>query len=214
MQGAPLGGIRLRVFGTSSDDKGTQLEALTFRLLRRLGYHEITANVIGSGGNEVDVRAEFLLPPIHASGRITLIAECKAHDSPITLTDWLKFLGKIYTEKARGSLQVRGILIALSGANGNVAGAVKDLMAEDSSVELITGERLGELTSSEFGLADVADALKYVSGLTDDPTTEISLGYYGGELFWIAEFPRSSYALLYGKHFADTPSAARRRRVL
>ncbi len=77
--------MRLRVFGTTSDGKGTQLEQLTSRLLRRLGYRDIATNVIGSGGSEVDVRAELQLPSIHVSDRIHLIAECKASDSPIVL---------------------------------------------------------------------------------------------------------------------------------
>jgi hypothetical protein len=142
--------MRLRVFGNNSDDKGTQLEQLTSRLLRRLGYREITANVIGSGGSEVDVRANLPLPPIHGADRVRLIAECKALDAPISLPDWLKFLGKVYTKRIRSPGQVRGILIALSGANGNVAGAVAEFNTADTSVELIARDKLADLVVEEF----------------------------------------------------------------
>src|SRR5205809_1095107 len=112
--------MRLRVFGNNSDDKGSQLEQLTGRLLAKLGYNQIAMNIVGSGGSELDVRAEYPLSPLHTGGCLHIVAECKAHDSPISLPDWLKFLGKIYSEMARRPNQVRGVLIALSGANGNV----------------------------------------------------------------------------------------------
>jgi hypothetical protein len=98
--------MRLRVFGNNSDDKGTQLEQLTCRLLGKLGYKQISATVVGSGGSEVDVRAEFPLSPLHTGGPLHIVAECKAYDSPINLPDWLKFLGKIYSEAARRPNQV------------------------------------------------------------------------------------------------------------
>ena len=151
--------MRLRVFGNNSDDKGAQLEQLTSRLLRRLGYRDIATNVVGSGGSEVDVHGELLLPSIHAGDRLHLIAECKALESPITLPDWLKFLGKIFTERTRGSSQVRGILIALSGANGNVTGAVAEFNTADTSVELITGDRLADIVVEEFSLPGIERAL-------------------------------------------------------
>jgi hypothetical protein len=198
--------MRLRVFGTTSDDKGTQLEQLTSRLLRRLGYRDIATNVVGSGGSEVDVRAEFQLPSIHVSDRIHLIAECKASDSPIILTDWLKFLGKVYTERARGSGQVRGILVALSGANGNAAGAIAEFNTADTTVELITGDKLVDIVVQEFGMPGIQQASAHVSQLTTDPVIELSIGYYDGLAFWVVEFAGSSYAVLCGATLGDAPS--------
>jgi Restriction endonuclease len=197
--------MRLHVFGTTSDDKGTQLEQLTSRLLRRLGYRDIATNVVGAGGSEVDVRAELQLPSIHVSDRIHLMAECKASDAPIVLSDWLKFLGKVYTERARGSGQVRGILIALSGANGNAAGAVAEFNNADTTVELITGDRLADIVVQEFGMPGIQQALAHISQLTTDPVIEISIGYYDGLAFWVAEFAGSSYTVLSGT-LGDAPS--------
>lgn len=200
--------MRLHVFGTTSDDKGAQLEQLTSRLLRHLGYRDIATNVIGSGGGEVDVRAELQLPSIHVSDRMHLIAECKASDSPIILADWLKFLGKVYTERARRSAQVRGILIALSGANGNAAGAVAEFNTADTTVELITGDRLADIVIREFGMTGIQQALAHISQLTTDPVIELSIGYYDGLAFWVVEFAGSSYTVLSGTALGDATSEA------
>ena len=49
--------IRLIVLGHSSDDKGRQLEVLTASILSSLKYTDIIMNVVGKGGNELDVVA-------------------------------------------------------------------------------------------------------------------------------------------------------------
>lgn len=48
--------MKIYVYGTNKDDKGKQLEILTASFLESLGY-TTTRNVIGSGGNEIDVVA-------------------------------------------------------------------------------------------------------------------------------------------------------------
>jgi hypothetical protein len=144
--------MRLRVFGKHSDDKGTQLEQLTRRLLERLGYRQVALNVVGSGGSEIDVRAEYPVPGLLESSPIRLVGECKAYETPINLPDWLKFLGKVYSEEARRPGQVRGLLVALSGANGNVLGAVDELRLHKDTVDVVTGERLTSLALQEFGV--------------------------------------------------------------
>src|SRR5690348_5790947 len=106
--------MRLRVFGRSTDEKGSQLEVLTGRLLSKLGYRNIVLNAVGAGGSEIDVRAEFPLPSVHGKSCLHTLVECKAHDSQINLPDWLKFLGKVYYEKTRRRGPVRGVLLALS----------------------------------------------------------------------------------------------------
>ena len=49
--------MQLYILGKNTDDKGTQLEQLTERLLSYQGLVNIQLSVIGSGGNEVDVTA-------------------------------------------------------------------------------------------------------------------------------------------------------------
>jgi len=43
------------VLGSTSDEKGTQLEQLTKDILADLGYRDITTNRIDAGGEEIDV---------------------------------------------------------------------------------------------------------------------------------------------------------------
>ena len=108
--------IRLIVLGHSSDDKGTQLETLTASILSSLKYTDIIMNVVGKGGNELDVVAKYSTP--HISGDLIhpVVCECKAYKSKVDITDWLKFLGKFYTARLEDS-KAMGIMIALSGAN-------------------------------------------------------------------------------------------------
>ena len=56
---------------------------------------------IGSGGNEIDVVAEKHMTNFGVSKTYPLICECKAHENPVNMNDWLKFLGKVYKEKGK-----------------------------------------------------------------------------------------------------------------
>lgn len=114
--------MRVRLFGKNSDDKGTQLEELTQRLLERLGYRQITLNSIGAGGSEVDICAEYPVPGLNSESIVHLIGECKAYEATVGMPDWLKFLGKLYTEKTSKRKVVRGLFVALSGVNGTSRG--------------------------------------------------------------------------------------------
>src|SRR5688500_15375962 len=100
------------ILGRSRDDKGTELEQLTESILRRRGLRNIHCNQIGEGGSEVDAHAEHPQPGIGHTYLHPHLCECKAHASPIGMTDWLKFLGKIYTEEAVTGRQVSGSFIA------------------------------------------------------------------------------------------------------
>lgn len=188
--------MRLRILGKTSDDKGAQLEQLTKRLLEGLGYRQVALNVVGSGGNEVDIRAEYPVPGLQEVEAIRLIGECKAYESPINLPDWLKFLGKIYTEELRRPNQVHGLLVCLSGANGNVLGAADELRKLRSNVSILTGERLAERAIQEFNLMNATQVTREIQKLTSTPITELSLAYYGGEAYWVAAFSDSSFTII------------------
>lgn len=92
------------ILGKNSDDKGTQLEKLTEAILKNLGYTDVSTSEIGAGGFELDVTAEFLQPGIGNTTKRLTICECKAHRKPISTTDWMKFLGKIFTHELGESM--------------------------------------------------------------------------------------------------------------
>ena len=89
------------ILGKTNDDKGTQLEILTREILKNMGCINIEVNFVSSGGEEIDVCADYPLPSIGTIQYRRLICECKAYAKPINIPDWLKFLGKIYSEEAR-----------------------------------------------------------------------------------------------------------------
>src|ERR1700722_287908 len=132
--------MRLRILGTSSDERGGELERLASRLLIRQGYRQVTTNLIGSGGNELDIVAEFPVPGLGTSQPLTVIGEGKAHEAPTGMSDWLKFIGKAATEQWKPQAHVRGLFIALSGVSGNVAGAYNDLKKTTSAIVLVSGD--------------------------------------------------------------------------
>jgi hypothetical protein len=199
--------MRVRLFGKNSDDKGTQLEKLTQRLLERLGYRQIVLNFVGSGGSEIDIRAEYPLPGIGGEKVAHLVGECKAYEATVSLPEWLKFLGKIFTEKASKNNDVHGLFIALSGVNGNVHGAYDDLRVHDETVQLISGDHLASQVRTEFNLPDVSSFILRVGSLTRDAIATASLGYYENRAFWIAEFVNSTFTVLLGDALDQVPSA-------
>ena len=101
--------MKIYVYGNTNDDKGVQLESLTASILKSMGY-AVNSNEIKSGGNELDVVATKKEP---IGGEVCLICECKAHENPVNMNDWLKFLGKVYKEKRKNSLS-SGLMIALN----------------------------------------------------------------------------------------------------
>ena len=131
--------MKVFVYGKTSDDKGHQLEALVAAILKNLGYSKITLNERGAGGHEVDVTATKKEP---IGEDTTLICECKAHKSLVEMTDWLKFVGKIYLAHRKDG-RAQGLMVALSGVNGSVMGNYKDIK-EDKFITLITNEDIHE----------------------------------------------------------------------
>lgn len=200
--------MRLRIFGRNSDDKGTQLEGLVRRLLVRLGYKHVSLNVVGSGGSEIDIRAEFPVPGPVTTADLTVIGECKAYETPVALPDWLKFLGKVYSEEVRWPGQVRGLFVALSGANGNVRGAADEFRRHKNTVDLVDGENLISLIQQEFGVPHLENVVAHLQNLTSDLVTEFSIGYYEQRAFWIVQFAGGSFTVLLGGSFTEVVSPA------
>jgi Restriction endonuclease len=198
--------MKIRLFGKTSDDKGAQLEKLTQRLLARLGYRQITLNFVGSGGSEIDIRAEYPMPSLAGDKLVHLIGKCKAYEATVGLPDWLKFLGKLYMERTCKRKEISGLFVALSGVNGNVAGAYDDLRNHDESVDLISGDNLVAQLLEEFKLPGVSHFLQRIGHGTTDPVATVSLGYYEGRVFWIAEFVNSTFTMLTGELLDQVPT--------
>lgn len=195
------------MFGRTSDDKGTQLEELTKRLLEKRGYRQVSTNLVGAGGTEMDINAEFALPGLSRENFVHVIGECKAYETPVVQPEWMKFLGKLYTLKVTRKKEVRGIFLALSGVNGNFNGAYEEFREHDESIELVTGDRLVEQVITEFKLPPIQDFLSAVGRLTTDPIADISLGYYDSRSFWIAEFANDTFTVLSGDKLDQRPSS-------
>lgn len=186
--------IRLIVLGHSSDDKGTQLETLTASILSSLKYTEITMNAVGKGGNELDVVAKYTTPQISGDLIHPVVCECKAYKTKVDITDWLKFLGKFYTAHLEDS-KTTGIMIALSGANGNVVGAYDGLLKKNVPVSLVSGDDLLKHISSVFKMPSYDIIRKKVSYYTNDHIHSCDLLYYDSEIYWKIEF-KDRYTIL------------------
>lgn len=196
----------LLVLGRSNDEKGSQLEALTFTLVRAMGYTRITRNHIGPGGEEIDVRAELSTPSLAGSHRTGLLCECKAHRSPIALPDWLKFLGKVLSEELRpGAGRVRAFFIALSGVNGNVAGHYEELRRSRDDIVLVTGDDLLATIQQHFGLVPLEAISDLVRRSTDRQIRSVENAYYEGAVYWVVIFEHDMYTLL-GAQGSPVPS--------
>jgi hypothetical protein len=198
--------MRLRVFGRTADDKGTQLEQLTRRLLERLGYKHLALNVVGSGGSEIDVLGDYPIPGPLGPASLRVIGECKAYESPVTLPDWLKFLGKLFVEEAKAPGEVRGLFVALSGANGNVRGSVEELRNRRKTIDFVDAENLVALTQNEFDVPRLENVVQRCAQLVPDPVAEFSLGYYELRAFWVLQFANGTFSILCGRNLEETPS--------
>lgn len=124
--------MKLVILGKNKDDKGTQLEQLAIKILRSQGYVDIIPNMQVSGASELDVTAHKSNQTGIKDIRTPVICECKAHESPINMTDWLKFIGKLTIERKKNPNAI-GLMIALSGANGSVMGSYQTDFFNDSN---------------------------------------------------------------------------------
>jgi len=186
--------MQLYILGDSSDDTGTQLEKLTCTMLDNLGFKNIIKNEIGSGGHEIDVRAEYILPGLNGNNSKPIICECKAYKSAVTMTDWLKFLGKVLLEETKGS--VDGYFIALSGVNGNVQGNYRDLRTHNrKNITLITGDELIKQLSDIFQIVTIKNIQQRIVQYTQRKPIEISLCYYNMCVYYLIGFSENEFTL-------------------
>ncbi len=184
------------ILGKDTDDTGAQLERLTLKILQSLGYRNIQTNVIGPGGQEIDVSANYPIALPTTSELRRTICECKAYQSPVGITDWLKFLGKIFSEQVRLGREVQGVFIALNSVNGNVAGAYDELKAHGNTVSLISGEELSTLLTQIYEIPQIQVIVKNFSTLTSKRYLSLELAYYNERLYWIFGLEANTFAIL------------------
>jgi hypothetical protein len=199
--------MQLTILGSTADELGAQLERLVAKILQRLNYSRVHTNSVGAGGHEIDVRACYTIPSLSGTLDVPVICECKAHARPVDTPDWLKFLGKIYVEQATSSREVRGILIALTGVNGNVAGAYETLRVVKPGIELVTGEDLVRLIVAEFNLCTLECAVAYVQARTADTPVDVRL-VFNEHPRWLIQFSDGSFIFIGGNQPASDPDGA------
>lgn len=182
--------MRLFVYGKNKDDKGTQLEALTAAILKGMGY-AVVRNEVKSGGNELDVVAT---KKEAIGGDINLICECKAHNNLITMNDWLKFIGKLHLEQRKNQM-THGLMIALSGANGNVLGSYNEIKT-DNYITLITNEDIFEHILVIHTMATERQTADVVGRYTRKDIVETNIIYFDNCYYWHICFPNGEYTIL------------------
>jgi Restriction endonuclease len=187
------------ILGRNGDDKGTQLEKLTCSILSRLGYTNIVANEIRTGGEEIDVRAEIHVPGMGRTQRANLICECKAYKQPVDINAWLKFLGKLFTAEKHQNQLVYGCFVALNGVNGNVAGHYNGLSSAANTVVLVSGEDLRKHVSDIYTLCDLEIIKRTIQTFTNRQVLSFEeIAYYDNQIFRIITFEANSDTFLCG----------------
>jgi hypothetical protein len=184
------------VLGQSSDDKGAQLELLATKTLASMGYRNIVRSRIDSGGSEVDVSADHMAEMLGGLQTRKLLCECKARRDPSDLTDWLKFVGKVYIEAVERNEEVFGCFICLSGVNGNVSGSYESYKRRKNNITVIDGDGIIAMVSERYGLCGLQEAAGTIRKFTERPVKSLEVAYYQEELFWVATFEQEAYALL------------------
>lgn len=190
--------MELNILGKTGDDKGSQLEKLTAFLLQEQGYTSIYTNVVNAGASEVDIKATYIQPFMVGAVSRDVIGECKAYSRPVALPDWLKFLGKIFSEELMGR-NVQGCFIALSGVNGNVAGHYETIKIKRPDIQLLSGEDLIMLLNQHFAVLNVTEIQAILQSLSSRQPIKYSLCYYDNKFYWRIAFAEHSYTLLGGE---------------
>ncbi len=182
--------MKVFVYGNTTDDKGTQLEVLTGAILKNMGY-SVVRNEVKSGGNELDVVATKKEP---IGGDVSLICECKSRNDLISMNDWLKFIGKIYLEQRKNQM-THGLMIALSGANGNVLGSYRDIKV-DNFITLITNEDLLGYINSIHQMIPEQKVVGMIKQYSRKEVVDTNIIYYDNCFYWYISFPNGEYTIL------------------
>lgn len=183
------------VLGVTAKDKGAQLEALIHTELKSQGYVNVHSNVVGSGGNELDVVGAYEVGVMGASHVTPLLCEAKAYVDPVDMPTWQKFLGKLFLERV-DKPKTLGMLVALNGVNGNVRGSFESVRKNDEGVFIFDGNHL-LLRAGEAGEVGSEEAIRtVVEAQFHERTSRVEAAYYGGGYFWIAWWNDAQYSVV------------------
>lgn len=185
--------MRIVILESNKDKKGSVLESMVKNILRYLQYDYVTTNEIGAGGNELDVVAERHIPSINKVETYPVICECKAHERPIDMNDWLKFLGKVYKETLENS-RAEGLLIALNDANGNVKGDIRN--SDYNNVRLLAAEDLTTAVIKCYNMASTLQVQHAIKAWTTTVMADLSIVVYDNVPYWLITFIDGKYTLL------------------
>ncbi|MCB2213343.1 hypothetical protein KQI52_14610 [bacterium] len=179
-----------------SNDKGRQLEELTLLILKNIGFADISEREITIGGSELDLTANLIIN--HPAGRSIrrLICECKAHSDRSNMPDFLKFLGKIYTEEAVGSGEVYGYFISLNGVNGNVQGLYNSLSKTNDNIKLYTGDQLNNILLNIFGGIRTDIIGEHLFNIANRRVYEFHIVYYDKNIYAYFDIDDNIYTIL------------------
>ena len=156
----------MRILGQHSDEVGSQLERLTRRILERLQYTGIQISKTDASG-ELDVVAERVMDGIDGKNSYPIMCECKARADVLNMTDWLKFLGKLYVQDVLQNRSVAGCLIAINGVNGNVAGSY-EAVKKSRQITLVTDEALLKHLAELYDMATLPNMRSKVMSEVND----------------------------------------------
>ena len=189
--------MNVYILGKNKDNKGSQLEELTCQILEHQGFSNIVRNSQQSGASEIDVRA---VKTNHIGVRdvpTPIICECKAHNRPINMDDWQKFIGKLYIErrKSKNAENTIGLMISLSGANGCVQGSYLDDFAGDEKVQLIANDDLFNILSELYSIENLSVVKKNLAHRYSIQCWDIDIVYFEKKCYLIVTLDNSQYTL-------------------
>ncbi|GAA3537143.1 hypothetical protein GCM10022235_00740 [Kribbella ginsengisoli] len=193
------------ILGLTADDKGAQLEVLVRTVLEQQGYKNLRTNQVGAGGNELDVVATREAAVIGSVQVTPLMCEAKAYADPVSMPVWQRFLGKLLIERF-DDVNTIGMLVALSGINGNVAGSLRSLRSKDSALFVFDGRDLLELAAQRGEVAVEKDVREALNAQLRRTPVRLDAVYYAGAHYWVAWWSGGDYSVVDG-HGVMLPSA-------
>jgi hypothetical protein len=185
------------ILGVTADDKGAQLEALVAKILETEGYVNIRLNRIDTGGNELDVTAERETSTVGETQRVYLIGEAKAYQATVNMPAWQRFLGKLFLARFNDPATA-GVLVALNGVNGPVAGSYKELRRRDTQITITEGSGLEQQLTQSGEIAPNRQIREAAARHYRRQPESLEPAFYGGAFFWIIRWPLNEYAILDG----------------
>lgn len=189
--------MNVYILGKNKDNKGSQLEELTSQILENQGFTNILKNNQQSGASEIDVRATKINRIGVSDVRIPIICECKAHNRPINMDDWQKFIGKLYIErrKSKNAEHTIGLMISLSGANGCVQGSYLDDFEGDDRVQLIANDNLFNILSELYSIENLSVVKKNLSQRYSIQCWDIDIAYFEKRCYLIVSLDDSQFTI-------------------